>query len=593
MLWAGLALLLPLALWSGFMGGTNIKYYLHLGAAPFLSALLFFHMVRDGKIRFPALALWGPWALFLCYTSAVSWAGSASDGVLWASQAASLLLFFVAVVLGGEQGALRRFLLAWQYATIIVCVYYLLQRMGWDFRVQPPYDQNPVGSFLDNRNYLFYYLVCALPFSLYLLSVERGSARMLAALAAGLALTAFFCGDSRAGQGILLLTLPVYLGYYAYHHKESRVRFGFRAVALCWGLALAGCGALLVFRLASVGASYLDALTHGRAMIWAATLDLIGEAPWLGHGCGSFPALFPGFQPPEFGVAFDMLHPILGSHNVVLELLVEYGVVGLLLFGLGVAGALGWLERGAPRGCKDERLYFFSLVALGSCALFGMVGEIANTPFCTFFSWAALAIFYHARGGRLHCITLAGNARLWGWGVLALWCWGAGLAIYWTTRVAVADYTLARATRLMENPSTWRQAGRELDRALAWRPGYTLAFYQRACLAARLGNTRLAVADYRAILRTRPFFDNIHFNLGVVLLARKEYAQAIVSLREASRLYPRYYPAPYLLAQAYFSVGNWHECLVWCDYLSRNHMDSEDSRLLHRKALELYERAKG
>ena len=85
--------------------------------------------------------------------------------------------------------------------------------------------------------------------------------------------------------------------------------------------------------------TYGDVTLTGRIWIWDFVLSKHSEAFWLGHGYGSFwgmgadtPAIredLPGIR--EFGQA----------HNGYLDLLVQTGVIGFLLFGIMLCGVVG------------------------------------------------------------------------------------------------------------------------------------------------------------------------------------------------------------------------------------------------------------
>jgi O-antigen ligase len=87
---------------------------------------------------------------------------------------------------------------------------------------------------------------------------------------------------------------------------------------------------------------------RGRIWMWAVTWTMIHDAPWTGHGLGTFGLQFPLYQARVFSQAWSA--PFLANasftsypHNDYLQLWAELGLFGLLAF-----GALIWivLKRG-------------------------------------------------------------------------------------------------------------------------------------------------------------------------------------------------------------------------------------------------------
>jgi len=91
----------------------------------------------------------------------------------------------------------------------------------------------------------------------------------------------------------------------------------------------------------------IDAVSSGRIERWVDTISLIAERPWLGHGLGQFSNLWPKY------LAFDQSHALAHPHptyflayrtvhNIVLEILLAWGVIGGAL-GLWLL-AKGWVK---------------------------------------------------------------------------------------------------------------------------------------------------------------------------------------------------------------------------------------------------------
>jgi exopolysaccharide production protein ExoQ len=101
-------------------------------------------------------------------------------------------------------------------------------------------------------------------------------------------------------------------------------------LALCSLVAVTNVG----FLLKVVGADY--SLT-GRSSIWRPVWWAIGEHPWLGYG---FNAFWRGIYGPSLEVWRFSHNTPPHSHNGFLDLLLEFGAVGLIVF--AVAFAVAW-----------------------------------------------------------------------------------------------------------------------------------------------------------------------------------------------------------------------------------------------------------
>ena len=81
-----------------------------------------------------------------------------------------------------------------------------------------------------------------------------------------------------------------------------------------------------------------------RKIIWLGAFDLFKDSPLLGHGPGSFQILFPQYRNPYYSI-LGVSHNTLHAHCEYLEILVDIGLVGLILWGLAVWGVLLFLRR--------------------------------------------------------------------------------------------------------------------------------------------------------------------------------------------------------------------------------------------------------
>jgi len=115
-----------------------------------------------------------------------------------------------------------------------------------------------------------------------------------------------------------------------------------RSVYILILLALAG---ILTYMLlnptigTSVTLSRVNRLITGiqdfdRLILWQSALEFWAEAPLSGHGVGAWPVLYYGIDIREY------------PHNIIFEILVEFGIIGLVLFLVSVIYSVLLLWRG-------------------------------------------------------------------------------------------------------------------------------------------------------------------------------------------------------------------------------------------------------
>lgn len=126
---------------------------------------------------------------------------------------------------------------------------------------------------------------------------------------------------------VLLLTILVLLPLY----RALRWNFSWMMLFFIATVIVFGCLAiLLVSNLETfVVALGKDLTLTGRTEIWAAVLDMIRERPWLGYGYSGF------WLGKEGGSAYVWLvtgWPVPYSHNGFLDLWLDLGLLGLLLY---------------------------------------------------------------------------------------------------------------------------------------------------------------------------------------------------------------------------------------------------------------------
>lgn len=225
-------------------------------------------------------------------------------------------------------------------------------------------------------------LAVAIAMAGYLAVVRGGWWRLIALGFIPVGSYAILLSASRAGFLAMLaaLALPILLLLRPFRLPQ--------VIVLCV-LGLAAGSALLTFsdyvpdysleRITTIGAEVTGGTLNGRLQIWAAALEVLNDAPFVGVGIASFgPAAgdyLAGWQP--------------AAHNVFLSIAVEYGIVGLLI----VVAAWALVMREVLRMPFRERLaWLVILLGVLLIAMMSVNWELKKT------SWLLLALaLAHAR----------------------------------------------------------------------------------------------------------------------------------------------------------------------------------------------------
>ncbi len=208
-------------------------------------------------------------------------------------------------------------------------------------------------------------LAVFLPFSLALWRLYRaGKGRWAVPLAVMLVLAVAVLYRSR----LSLLVVATVVTVFHFGLGEAR-RLGRMLLLAVSGSFLVD--ALAGFQLAEKFRSLATAGT--RLPLWIAAWRMFLDAPWTGHGVGSFRLLYRfHLQPlPEWIVVDPRLTP--WAHNIFLELLAELGVGGLLAFALFFGFPLRlWRSVREERG-REKPVDLALIAAFAGFCVAGMV----------------------------------------------------------------------------------------------------------------------------------------------------------------------------------------------------------------------------
>lgn len=548
--------------------------------AALVAALAFFwnQRTRTQPLRWHGL-MWLPLLLMVYALGSMVWSHTYLAGV----EAIRWFIFSVLLWLGLNTLDRERLpTLAWgiHVGAVVASLWTALQYWA-DFAFFPQ-GPNPASTFV-NRNFFAEFVVCTLPFSVYLLARARNSATVaLLAFSIGFNLVAMFMTGTRSALlafFALLVVLPFIVWRYRQHLALSgwdagrRILAGGLIVATVLGLGLIttgnpkmveenrtegrGLNALerSFARAKSMAATeeYTERSFSIRWVMWKATGRIIQERPLTGVGAGAWEVDIPLYQ--EAGSQLETDYYV---HNEVLQLLAEYGLAGWIF----LLTLLAYLSRAAWRtwrlsGDDARQEGMLRATTLAALTAFLIVSN-AGFPWRMASTGALFALCL--------AILAASDARLAqrGWSAAARLNWkpafsqiGAvttmgclALAAYITQQAAASESLIVRATKIAlsvsqsgdyNNPKWIKQRAEMLDlirRGIDINPHYRKITPMVADELAKWGDWTNAVWIWESVLGSRPYVTAIMSNVARGYAQMGEPDKAMAMLERAKVLQP-------------------------------------------------------
>lgn len=544
-----------------------------------LAAALFFfwnQRNRDTALRWHAL-VWLPLMLTLYALGSMVWSHTYLAGV----EAIRWFIFTLIVWLGLNTLDRERMpLLAWGIHTgaFVAALWTALQ--FWTDMAFFPQGPNPASTFV-NRNFFAEFLVCTLPFSVWLLVRARNSATVaLLAFSLGFNLVAMFMTGTRSALLALLalaVVTPVILwrfrGQLAFKGWDSGTRILAAGVLLIsvLGLGLISTGNPKLIEENRLEGRGLNALERSfaraksmtqteeytersfsvRWVMWKATGRIIQQRPLSGVGAGAWEVDIPLYQDEGSQLETDYY-----VHNEILQLLAEYGLVGwifllaLVAYVLRAAWRTWWLK-----GPDAQEEGLLRAVTLAGLMAFLIVSN-AGFPWRMASTGALFALFL--------AILAASDARLAqrGWtaatrlpwkpvfsqvaAVTAMGC--LALASFITQQAAASESLIVRATKLAllvsqsgdyNNPKWIPQRDemlRLIEEGIAINPHYRKITPMVADELAKWGDWKNAVWVWESVLGSRPYVAAIMTNVARGYAQMGEPDKAMAMLERAKKI---------------------------------------------------------
>lgn len=294
---------------------------------------------------------------------------------------------------------------------------------------------------------------------------------------------------------------------------------------------------------------------QGRLVPWRAAINAFMNSPWLGHGPGSYYSLFFNFVDSE-SRAFWVERSYFDPHNLLLDIAVEGGVLGLLA-GVGVwLTWLGWLwQHRRNTSLLPAQVYQVHAVIIGVLLMLAFSLTAVSYQMMTLMLPAQVLLAV-----TIGMIRPSLSASRWRWMAFALFVTTAWLighnGLYSKQRfVAISSlphaqryaplqalcdqapniYALERLLQLSLSRSDWSRffnTARQMEQTI---PNYRSTRHVIAQAYLRRGdlrNARKAALDYQQ--RDRYFADNNKLLIRLALLAN-DSALLMAQLENAIR----------------------------------------------------------
>lgn len=234
----------------------------------------------------------------------------------------------------------------------VLAIYGVLQY----FFILPSHSIYKVTGTFDNPAGFASCLCFCLPFTAFLIRHLNKYVRLIGWIIGSLIVTAVFLSYSRSGIISIFTIIILFLS----ERFIAKTYWKYIATILLIGLITSGC-----YWMKKNSAD-------GRLLIWQCGLEMVSDAPWIGHGIGSFEAHYMDYQADFFknhGLEnrFAMLADnVKQPFNEYLGVLINYGIVGFSLL-MSIIALLIYCYKVQPAPEKRIAIYIMISIAVFSC----------------------------------------------------------------------------------------------------------------------------------------------------------------------------------------------------------------------------------
>jgi O-antigen ligase len=323
-----------------------------------------------------------------------------------------------------------------------------------------------------------------------------------------------------------------------------------------------------------------------RPPIWKATISMIAARPFLGHGLGTYVAVYPQFRVPQYFLRRKATNVTDHAHNELLEVTAEQGFVGLAatlwLWGLAVGRGL----RASRQPNESERRATLGLLA---AALVFMLHSLVDVDLRYLpnqsLLWLLMGLLVGRGAGPSSTISFTVRSKALQ-GCVAAVCLILGIGIIPSAVVypLAADW-LDRRARLAEESGDMGAAADAASRALTFEPFRLSTRYLLAGALARSpdASTReMAIDQCLQIEEFAPDYADVTYNVGELYMAANRVTDALPWLRRAVEINPYKVDCRVALAVALRDLGQKPEAMKQLDRALQLQPDNQIARTLRQ-----------
>ena len=425
-----------------------------------------------------------------------------------------------------------------------------------------PQGPNPASTFV-NRNFFAEFVVCTVPFSVWLVAQARGLDQLvLRVFLTAFNVVALMMTGTRSAL-LALGVLTVLLATIAWRKRAHLVWSGWPRqdrwiAALTFMATIYGLGSVptgnsrlqqehwgdtaierTFSRVSnfSVDSEFTSGSGSVRLVMWKATGRMIQDRPVTGVGAGAWEVDIPLYQ-----VAGSQLETDFYAHNEYLQLLGEYGLVGwfflagLLLFLIRVAR-----QTWASENSTAQAFALASLVALLLVSGAGFPWRMASTG-ALFALLLGILAANDAKAVVQHVPKVVAHMGL----TATVGC--LALAGYISQQAALAEYKIVTAVKMALSISAsgapsdarWDSTKARMlnlvHEGIAITPHYRKITPSVADQLAAWGDWKHAIPIWQSVVSSRPFIVAVLSNIGRGYMNLKDVDAAIVYLAQAKAI---------------------------------------------------------
>ena len=274
-----------------------------------------------------------------------------------------------------------------------------------------------------------------------------------------------------------------------------------------------------------------------RTIVWENSLEMLKDRPLLGFGPGGFKVFYPGYKDKAaVDRAFDKEKQIRRAHNDYVQVAVETGIPGFLLFlGILLCGLVSALRAVGSSACPVQHGMLVgvsaSIVSFMTVAFFGFPFQRAVQPIVVFLF---LALLWGSRQQKIVSIPLPHPA---GYAAVASICMASLVLVQFNIRTIIADRYFQTAVQFEKSRANKKalEASLKAHNLIPSRMD-VLTTLGRAYITT--GDLDKGIAALEQVVQTQPYNLNALFILGSAYANKGDKEQALAAFKRVLQIKP-------------------------------------------------------